>query len=285
MILKEAKAYFLTSLSEQYGREETLSFFYLITDHLLGMSRVQVALELQKKLTIPQKTMFTAAVSQLEKEVPVQYIIGSTNFYGLDFQVSEQVLIPRPETEELVHWIIEDCKNRKKEKKIRILDVGTGSGCIAITLAKHIPNATVEAIDVSEGAIEVAQKNAKQHGVAIRFINQDILTVASLDQRYDIIVSNPPYVREMEKKEMKGNVLKYEPHTALFVSDNRALVFYEKIAALATQSLEESGNLYFEINQYLGQEMKDMILGKGFDVVELRKDFFGNERMIKAFRK
>ena len=218
MILKEAKAYFLTSLSEQYGREETLSFFYLITDHLLGMSRVQVALELQKKLTIPQKTMFTAAVSQLEKEVPVQYIIGSTNFYGLDFQVSEQVLIPRPETEELVCWIIEDCKNRKEENKIRILDVGTGSGCIAITLAKHIPNATVEAIDVSEGAIEVAQKNAKQHGVAIRFINQDILTVASLDQRYDIIVSNPPYVREMEKKEMKGNVLKYEPHTALFLS-------------------------------------------------------------------
>lgn len=194
--------------------------------------------------------------------------------------VNENVLIPRPETEELVDWIIEDQK--KDKQSITILDIGTGSGCIAISLAKKIPEAKVYAMDISEQAIQVARDNAKKNQADITFIKADILEVKELFQDFDIIVSNPPYVRELEKKEMRSNVLDNEPQRALFVSDNEPLLFYKKITDLAKEKLKENGGLYFEINQYLGVETKNMIESKGFKSVEVRKDLYDNERMIRA---
>jgi release factor glutamine methyltransferase len=189
-------------------------------------------------------------------------------------------LIPRQETEELVDWVLKD--QIPDKKPITILDIGTGSGCIAISLAKKIPEAKIYAIDISEQAIQVARENAKRNRVDVTFIKADILEIKDLFQDFDIIVSNPPYVRELEKKEMKPNVLNNEPQQALFVSDNEPLLFYKKITDLAREKLRENGSLYFEINQYLGLETKSMIESKGFKSVEVRKDLYDNERMIRA---
>lgn len=189
-------------------------------------------------------------------------------------------MIPRPETEELVDWVLQEYPD--KSEKIKILDVGTGSGCIAISLAKALPNAVVTAIDVSEGALKVAKRNAELNSVVTHFLQQDILQIETLLDKYDIIISNPPYVRELEKKEIHHNVLEYEPHLALFVPNNNPLLFYDKIATLAQQSLNPNGSLFFEINQYLGQEMQTLLEQKHFTEITLRQDLFGNDRMIKA---
>ena len=172
--------------------------------------------------------------------------MGKTSFYELDFEVNPNVLIPRPETEELVEWILESQKSKFKSQKISILDIGTGSGCIAISLAKNLPKATVSAIDVSENALATAKKNAQNNSVNVSFINQDILETENLGQQFDIIVSNPPYVRNLEKEEIKKNVLDNEPHLALFVEDKDALIFYKKIANLALKNLTTNGILFFE---------------------------------------
>lgn len=280
MKIKDLRANFTNSLSRIYDSEEILSFFYILSEEILGLKRVDVAMHLDKILTIDEKANFDKARRRLEKQEPIQYIIGETYFYGIPFMVNENVLIPRPETEELVGWIIEDQK--KDKQSITILDIGTGSGCIAISLAKKIPEAKVYAMDISEQAIQVARDNAKKNQVDITFIKSDILEVEELFQDFDIIVSNPPYVRELEKKEMRPNVLDNEPQQALFVSDNEPLLFYKKITDLAKEKLKENGGLYFEINQYLGVETKNMIKSKGFKSVEVRKDLYGNERMIRA---
>ena len=205
----------------------------------------------------------------------------------MDFEVNKNVLIPRPETEELVEWIIERRKlsfgsAQDDSGKIKILDIGTGSGCIAISLAKNIPNASVFAIDVSEKALVTAQKNAQSNEENINFIHKNILETDDLDAQFDIIVSNPPYVRELEKVEIKKNVLDNEPHLALFVEDNDALVFYRKITELAQKNLAPNGQLFFEINQYLGKEMVELLEKMNFKSVELRKDIYGNDRMIRG---
>ncbi|WP_024770509.1 peptide chain release factor N(5)-glutamine methyltransferase [Aquimarina macrocephali] len=280
MKIKDLRANFTNSLSRIYDSEEILSFFYILSEEILGLKRVDVAMHLDKILTIDEKANFDKARRRLEKQEPIQYIIGETYFYGIPFMVNENVLIPRPETEELVGWIIEDQK--KDKQSITILDIGTGSGCIAISLAKKIPEAKVYAIDISEQAIQVARDNAKKNQADITFIKADILEVKELFQDFDIIVSNPPYVRELEKKEMRSNVLDNEPQQALFVSDNEPLLFYKKITDLAKEKLKENGGLYFEINQYLGVETKNMIKSKGFKSVEVRKDLYNNERMIRA---
>jgi release factor glutamine methyltransferase len=219
---------------------------------------------------------------QLKLEIPIQYLLGKTSFYGLDFEVNSAVLIPRPETEELVDWIIQSQKLKVKSQKIKILDIGTGSGCIAVSLAKNIPNAQVFAIDVSEKALATAKKNANLNDVNVTFLHQSILETEDLEQEFDIIVSNPPYVRNLEKKEIKKNVLDNEPHLALFVEDNDALIFYKKIAELAQKNLSNSGQLYFEINQYLGKEMVGLLETMSFKNIELRKDIYENDRMTRA---
>jgi release factor glutamine methyltransferase len=221
-------------------------------------------------------------LEQLKKEIPIQYILGVTHFYGLEFEVNSAVLIPRPETEELVDWIVQKSKIKNQKSKIKILDIGTGSGCIAIALAKNLPNAQVFALDVSEKALATAKKNAEKNQVQLSFIHQSILETEDLAQEFDIIVSNPPYVRELEKHEIKNNVLDNEPHLALFVEDNDALIFYRKIAQLAQKNLKSEGQLYFEINQYLGKETLNLLLEMGFKNCELRQDIYGNDRMIQC---
>lgn len=193
--------------------------------------------------------------------------------------MNENVLIPRPETEELVNWVLEDYK---ESQNIKILDIGTGSGCIAIALAKNLKSTQVFAIDVSNKVIETAKLNAKQNDAEVFFMNCDILNTGDLNQKFDCIVSNPPYVRNLEKVEIKKNVLDNEPHLALFVEDDDALIFYRKIAELAKKCLNPNGKLYFEINQYLANETIALLKDFGFKNIELRKDIYGNDRMLKA---
>lgn len=279
MKVKELREKFIADLSAFYDKEELLSFFYILTNKYLGFSKALIALNLDTEIEEPTVNQFKSAKKELIKFKPIQYIIGDTEFYGLDIEVDKNVLIPRPETEELVDWILKDVK---PNKKINILDVGTGSGCIAIALKKNIPSARVTAVDLSEKALKLAMSNAKLNNVDVDFRCLDILKVKALDRQYDIIVSNPPYVRDLEKKEIRTNVLDYEPHLALFVKDNDPLVFYLKITDLAKSALKRNGTLYFEINQYLGDETRAMISEKGFEEVFLRKDLYGNDRMIKA---
>jgi len=280
MRIKQYRTQFIKELSPFYDAYEAESFFYLILEDKHKLRQIDLALNHELTFSESDFAVWDLLLAQLKKEVPIQYLLGKTNFYGLDFEVNENVLIPRPETEELVEWIVNENSKVDKSKTIKILDIGTGSGCIAISLAKNIPNAQVYAMDVSKKAIETAKRNAVNNKTDITFILQDVLNAEELKCNFDIIVSNPPYVRNLEKEEIKKNVLDYEPHLALFVEDNDALVFYRKIAALAQNNLLENGQLYFEINQYLGCEMKDLLEKMNFENIELRKDIYDNDRMI-----
>ncbi|MEI6866748.1 peptide chain release factor N(5)-glutamine methyltransferase [Flavicella sp.] len=279
MTISYLKSLFQTELNSIYPKNEIDSFYHILTEFKLGISRVDKALNPGQEVNEDAIVYFKNAISLLYSEKPIQYITEETEFYGLTFKVNKNVLIPRPETEELVNWIIE---NSDPNKEISILDIGTGSGCIAISLAKNITKANVTAIDFSKPAINIALKNAKKNGVSIEFIKQDILKADSLTKNFDIIVSNPPYVRELEKQEINNNVLSFEPHSALFVTDNNALVFYRKIADLSINHLKPNGKLFFEINQYLGKETLEMLTKKGFTLNKLKKDIFGNDRMIMS---
>ncbi len=280
--IKDYRVQFIQELSSFYDVGEAESFFYLILEEKQKLKRIDLALNPDLTFSNEGIQLWNSILEQLKKEIPIQYILGKTSFYGLDFEVNPAVLIPRPETEELVDWIIESLRVEYRTQKIKIVDIGTGSGCIAISLAKNISNGQVFAIDVSEKALAIAQKNAQSNGVNVAFIEKNILETDDLKQQFDIIVSNPPYVRELEKEEIKKNVLEYEPHLALFVDDNDALIFYKKIAELAQKNLSPNGQLFFEINQYLGKEMMDLLEKMGFKNVELRKDIYGNDRMIRG---
>lgn len=277
MKIRDYRTEFIEAMIPIYGNDEAESFFYLILEEQFNMRRLDLAFNPLLSFTDEEILSWKKIVNQLLQEIPIQYILGSTYFCGVKFKVSPDVLIPRPETEELVEWIT----NSQHVENPRIIDIGTGSGCIAIALANQIPHAEVNAIDVSKAALLIAAENAKINNVVVKFIEQDILSIATLDGKYDCIVSNPPYVRELEKAEIKTNVLANEPHLALFVSDNDALIFYKKIADLALKSLTEDGLLFFEINQYLAAETVEMLKEKGFKT-ELKKDIYGNDRMIKA---
>ena len=324
MLLKSYKTKFFQELSSLYDEKEIESFFYLILENFHQIKRIDLALNPQMRMNDKQLLHWESILSDLKKQKPIQYILGETEFYGLPFLVNENTLIPRPETEELVELIIK--QNSKSEippepkvngaklnSKLKILDIGTGSGCIAIALKKDLPNSEVFAIDISEEALETAKKNAQINQVEIHFIQADILKINNLEQlpssnsqlptsnsqlptsnfqlptsnsqlptTFDIIVSNPPYVRILEKQEINPNVLEYEPHLALFVEDEDALLFYRKIAQLALKSLTPNGKLYFEINQYLGIETLELIKSFGFKNVVLHKDIYGNDRMIEG---
>ncbi|MFS4492082.1 peptide chain release factor N(5)-glutamine methyltransferase [Maribacter sp. 2308TA10-17] len=286
MLLREIKNIFHTELDTLYPKEEVDSFFYMLIEDQLELERFVLAMEPNLIISKEEETPLFEALSRLKLQEPIQHIIGTTHFMDMDFEVTSNVLIPRPETEELVHWIIEEVHSTKYEVRsrntLKILDVGTGSGCIAISLAKNLPKAKVYALDVSAEALEVAQKNAKLNNVDIDFLKDDILALESMDTNFDIIVSNPPYVRELEKKEMQTNVLEHEPDLALFVSDENPLVFYKGITAFAVKNLKENGLLFFEINQYFGKETEQLLKNHNFSEIELRKDMFGNDRMLKA---
>lgn len=284
MTIRAYRTHFIQELSSIYEEGEAESFFYLILEAKHQLKRIDLALQPDLAFSEAELVVWNCILEDLKKEIPIQYLLGKTSFYGLDFEVNENVLIPRPETEELVEWILEDCAKRETTNNFSILDIGTGSGCIPISLKKQLPQAKVSAIDVSEKALEVAKGNAKLNGVEVYFILQNILETVDLLESYDVIVSNPPYVRNLEKQEIKNNVLEYEPHLALFVADDDALIFYRKIGELALKSLRPNGKLFFEINQYLGKETVDLLKDLGFQNVELRKDIYGNDRMILALK-
>lgn len=296
MLLKEIKNIFHKELDVLYPQEEVDSFFYLLIEHHLGLERFVLALQPNFIVSKQEEQPLFEALSELRLQRPVQYIMGKAHFMDLKLTVNKHVLIPRPETEELVRWILTDCHAERPPERVRragsrsiggnqsttILDIGTGSGCIALALAKNYPEVQVYALDVSARALEVAQRNAEQNEVAVNFIKADILTLDTLDVPFDIIVSNPPYVRELEKKEMKANVTEYEPKEALFVPDNDPLLFYTHIARFAKNNVKEGGSLYLEVNQYLAQETKQLLEDQNFTDIELRKDLFGNDRMLKG---
>jgi release factor glutamine methyltransferase len=297
MLIKNYKLNFIQELASLYGETEAESFFYIILENKNNLKRIDLALNIDLEFSEADTQVWNSILEKLKLEIPIQYILGTTSFFGLEFQVNENVLIPRPETEELVEWILSNNLKIQKSKNLKILDIGTGSGCIAISLAKNLPNAEVFAIDFSEKALEIALKNALINEVKVVFIKTDILLIDDIKNfelfpqelttqnsqpitQIDIIVSNPPYVRNLEKHEIKKNVLDNEPHLALFVDDNDALIFYRKIAELAQKNLSENGQLYFEINQYLGIETYDLLQKMNFKNIELRKDIYGNDRMI-----
>ncbi|HEX5742581.1 MAG TPA: peptide chain release factor N(5)-glutamine methyltransferase [Flavobacteriaceae bacterium] len=281
MLAKTYKNLFINALNDIYPSLEIESFYKILLQHF-KISQIDIALNPATELKADELKFMDEAIIQLKKEIPIQYIIGETEFFGLTFKVNKNVLIPRPETEELVQWIINDFKNNQ-QKKLTILDIGTGSGCIAISLAKNLPQAKVFAIDVSEEALKVARENAHLNNVSIEFLKINILEEQKLSEQFDIIVSNPPYVRLQEQHQMKKNVLDFEPEIALFVDDENPLIFYDKIASLAKNHLTKNGQLYFEINQYLGTEMIELLKKYDFKTIELKKDFYEVDRMIKAF--
>ncbi len=282
MLFKVYKSTFLQELSSLYDEKEIESFFYIVLECFHNIKRIDLALNPEMEMDAMQLLRWESVLSELKKEKPIQYIVGATEFYGLPFLVNGNTLIPRPETEELVEWILESTKYEIQSTRFRILDIGTGSGCIAISLAKNLPNAQVSAIDVSEKAFATANRNAEINEVNVDFILKNILETEDLNEQFDIIVSNPPYVRNLEKAEIKPNVLEFEPHLALFVDDNDALLFYRKIAQLAMKNLSENGQLYFEINQYLGKETVKLLEILGFKNIILKKDIYGNDRMIRC---
>ena len=227
---------------------------------------------------------------QVSEGAPVQYVLGVSDFCGMELLVEPGVLIPRPETEELVRWVVADCEQRtvnKTGQMVRVLDVGTGSGCIAVALAKMVEGAEVEAWDVSEVALRIAKRNAEKQGVKVSFEQVDVLgngNDSGNTMAYDIIVSNPPYICEEESAEMDRNVLEHEPRLALFVPNNDPLIFYKKIAQMGMRMLKEGGGLYFEVNRRFGNEVVELLKGMNYQEVELRKDMFGNDRMVKAIK-
>jgi release factor glutamine methyltransferase len=288
------KIQFISSLLPVVDEAEAQSFFYLVAEHLHQLRRIDLALDPTFQLTEAQLQQWESIRLRLMKQEPIQYILGSTIFCNLPFAVTPDVLIPRPETEELVAWVVEsfafnpqpttDNGQPITDNRQQLLDIGTGSGCIAIALAKNLPEVQVYALDVSDKALQIARLNAEKNAVQLQFICQNILEKKQFDHQFDVIVSNPPYVRELEKHEIQANVLEHEPHLALFVADEDPLLFYRKIGELAFESLTPNGNLFVEINQYLGETTLQLFREIGFTQVELRKDLYGNDRMIRASR-
>ena len=269
------------ALREHYPDSEALALAKMLLVEAFGFSTLELYGGKDKEISGKRLDVLNEMIARLKKNEPIQYVIGMEVFCGWTFEVNENVLIPRPETQELVRWIEADWKS---DAPCRILDVGTGSGCIAISLSKLLEGAEVEAWDISEGALRVARRNADRNEAQVLFRRVDVLKVCTEDCRYDVIVSNPPYITESEKQDMEANVLDWEPYTALFVPDADPLLFYRRIAELGVSMLNEDGALYFEINRAYGEETVRMLEGLGYKQIELRKDNWGNDRMIKANR-
>lgn len=273
--------YIKKELEQIYPSRESDNIVYLLLEHVLNYSRTQIQLNKQDVIDSPQLEKIIDFVEELKSNRPIQYVLGKTEFYELPFLVNEHTLIPRPETEELVQTIIQE----NPQENLNILDIGTGSGCIPISLAKHLKAATIASADISSEAIKKAKENALLNQVEIKFHCRDILKWADFEwEKFDIIVSNPPYVTEAEKMLMEKNVLDHEPHTALFVSDDDPLLFYRNIANFALSNLKKDGKLYFEINESLGKEMVTLLEQKQFRQVRLIQDINGKNRIISALK-
>jgi len=276
--------YICDKLSPIYKKNEAKSLSQWIIESIFGIKPHEISLCKDKEISPNERQRIEDILLRLLNHEPIQYILGETEFFGMSFSVNPDVLIPRPETEELVEWIIRE-HGEKTTYPLQILDIGTGSGCIAVSLAKHLPDANVYAIDISEQALETAKHNASINNVCVLFIRQDIFKPISSDifpKKWDIIVSNPPYISVSEQKNMEKNVLEYEPHTALFVSDKTPLIFYEQIAEFGKKHLNENGAIYVETSALYGQKTAEMFCSQGYQHVDLRKDISGRDRMIKA---
>ncbi|NNJ89815.1 MAG: peptide chain release factor N(5)-glutamine methyltransferase [Eudoraea sp.] len=280
MLLKDIKQIFHQELDLQYGKEEVTHFFYYFVESYLGLPRFHLAIQPQWIITKEEESLFFEGLAALKLGRPIQYVLGTTSFLELTLRVNEHVLIPRPETEELVRWILKDHEGSRS--KIKILDIGTGSGCIAIALAKYLPLAEVEAIDISEEALVVAKQNATKNEVTVLFKQADVRDIDIPQKEYDIIVSNPPYVLESEKVSMENHVKNAEPSRALFVPDKHPLLFYEYLAIVAQKALKKGGELYLEINQLYGKEVSDLLKEHGINDIEIRQDLHGKDRFIKG---
>lgn len=281
MKIIDLKVEFIDALSDLYPSQEVLSFFTILAEKHLDLSRLEVALKPNHSVSLTVSKKIKNAIQRLRKFEPIQYIVNGVEFYNLKFYVNRNVFIPRPETEELVFWIVDRHKNRDSKLR-RILDIGTGSGCIAISLAFNLPDCEVSAFDISSEALDVARKNAIINNVNVDFFKEDVLNCTKLPKKYDIIVSNPPYIIENEKNKMQSNVLKYEPDIALFVNNDDPLLFYRKIAQLGQKHLISEGSIYFEINEYLGSELLILLKTEGYKEITLHKDIFGKYRMVKC---
>ena len=302
--VRDCRRYYASQLESIYGSNEANALIMILLEHYFNINKVKIALEPDLRLSESELLTLHFAVKELLKNKPIQYILGETEFCGMRFFVNENVLIPRPETEEMVKSLELKVKGylyspsfrpdierremgaEKSPANISILDIGTGSGCIAISLAKLLKDSYVTAVDVSEKALEVARKNAEANRVNVHFVQDDILKPQNpnlIDNQFDIIVSNPPYVCESERSEMRANVLEHEPSTALFVPDSDPLIFYRKILEFAQKALKPNGAVWFEINEKFGKEIKNLCLEKGFKNVEIIKDFRGKERIVRAW--
>jgi release factor glutamine methyltransferase len=270
------------SLRFLYEEREASSMSAILIEYFFEMSRMQIAMdvpfvELEEELI----NNLNECIERLLKKEPIQHILGETEFYGSSFFVNKEVLIPRQETEELVDWVIKENQSRSK---FQLLDIGTGSGCIPISIKHHFPQATISGLDVSQKALEVAFDNSTNNGVEVKWIQDDILNTTYSPESVDIIVSNPPYITELEKIGMDTNVLEYDPHLALFVENDQPLKFYVAIADFAKKYLSSNGQLYFEINEHYGNETIAMLKEKGFTEIKLKQDLNGKDRMIKAIK-
>ncbi len=273
--------YIKTELAAYYPDTEISGFVRLLSESVLDMSYTDMILKKDRIVSAEEIDTITEIVDRLKKYEPIQYILGETEFYGLTLEVNPAVLIPRPETEELVHLILKS----QLPAQAKILDIGTGSGCIALSLKSSLPDSSVMAVDISESALETAKKNALKNELDVDFRLVDILNWKDYSwPKMDVIVSNPPYVRELEKEKMEKNVLAFEPEGALFVSDNDPLIFYKAIAEFAQKNLSNKGRLYFEINEYLGEEMKELVKSLGFREVEVHQDINGRNRMLACVK-
>jgi len=269
-------------LSPIYAPEEAESLSRLILEHVTGFSRLQLHLHQSDRLSEPKIMQIGEILNRLATHEPIQYILGEADFYGLKFCVTPAVLIPRAETEELVDWIISE----EKETCKSLLDIGTGSGCIPIAIDRHATIGKIEGWDISAEALEIARQNAMRNDSRVQFSLQDIFDTSSLPEsaKWDVIVSNPPYVLTEESALMEQNVVGFEPHLALFVPDNDPLLFYRTIARFAAAHLQPHGMLYFEINERMGERTSELLREQGFSEILTRKDLQGKERMIRAKR-
>lgn len=287
MTIGEAEKLYITTLTSIYDESEAKSLAWWSINDVCKISRTSFLASKEKVISEQQEASLQHILEELKTGKPIQYVLGETEFYGLPFKVNPSVLIPRPETEELVDWILIEIRNSDLLNDINgnILDIGTGSGCIPIAIKKFLPEFNISALDVSKGAIETAKINAELNQTEIEFIEDDILNPSQLfllNKQYTIIISNPPYVRESEKTAMHNNVLGHEPHLALFVADDNALIFYSRIADFAKTNLVKGGMLFLEINENLAPQTIDLLEGKGLLNIELRQDIRGKNRMIKA---
>ncbi len=274
MTLQDFKLKMTLELSSVYEMDELNSIFNLLAEDYLKIARSKILLADEIDLNEPNQILFLSALERLKTHEPIQYVLGKTTFMDLEFKVNSSVLIPRPETEELVRLMLKEDLDGKE-----ILDIGTGSGCIAISLAKNLPNAKVSALDISKDALEIAKENAKSNNVDIEFINADIFEYKS-EKKYDIIVSNPPYVLESEKMLMKQNVLNYEPEIALFVDDINALKYYESVIKFSLNNLNPQGQIFFETNENYKDELNKLAQNYEYNIIEFKLDINDKNRFL-----